>query len=115
MLAKVQEVSRVTLLVGRWQFAYFREAFGLRDSKVHVASVDLPNTPYARNCWYLFTLPRTAHQLGADVVHLSFPAPMRRAAFPCAVISSLHDLYPYDAPLNFGRFRVLFNRLFLRQ
>jgi glycosyltransferase involved in cell wall biosynthesis len=29
-------------------------------------------------------------------------------------VLSLHDLYPYDAPLNFGRYRVRFNRLFLR-
>jgi glycosyltransferase involved in cell wall biosynthesis len=28
---------------------------------------------------------------------------------------SLHDLYPYDIPGNFGAVRVLFNRAFLRQ
>jgi glycosyltransferase involved in cell wall biosynthesis len=31
------------------------------------------------------------------------------------VVTTLHDLYPYDRPRNFGYPRVLFNRLSLRQ
>jgi glycosyltransferase involved in cell wall biosynthesis len=114
-LGKTPDVERVTLLVGRWQLAYFRNALGLSDTKTSIVPVDATNNPYSRNTWYFFALPRIARRLRADVVHLSFPAPVRRAAFCCSVVSSLHDLYPYDAPRNFGRLRVLFNRLFLRQ
>jgi glycosyltransferase involved in cell wall biosynthesis len=33
----------------------------------------------------------------------------------CPVIVSLHDLYPYDEPNNFGFPKVFFNRVFLQQ
>ena len=115
ILADAQEISRATLLVGCWQRRYFRDAFGLSSSKAEVIAVDLRNNPYARNVWYHFRLPEIARAYEANVVHLSFPVPIRRSAFASPVVLSLHDLYPYDAPLNFGRIRVLFNRAFLRQ
>ena len=114
-LANAPEISRLTLLVGRWQANYFREAFGLKGCKAEVVAVDVKNTPYARNAWYYFQLPKFARRRGADIVHLSFPVPIRRSAFACPVVLSLHDMYPYDVPENFGRVRVLFNRAFLQQ
>jgi len=41
--------------------------------------------------------------------------PVRPGAFQCPVVLTLHDLYPYDIPDNFGFPKVLFNRAVLRQ
>ena len=107
--------NRVTLLVGNWQANYFRQAFGISDHiALRMQTINLPRDPVARNAWYCFALPKIARESRADVVHLSFPAPIRRPAFPCPVVVSLHDLYPYDIPGNFGHLRVMFNRMFLR-
>jgi glycosyltransferase involved in cell wall biosynthesis len=114
-LANAREVSRVSLLVGRWQLGYFEKAFGLRTSSVALVPIDIDNQPIARNKWYYRDLPHVARKNGADIVHLSFPAPIQRSRFACPVLTSLHDLYPHDAPGNFGRIRVLFNRIFLQQ
>ena len=46
---------------------------------------------------------------------MSFPLPFVRAWFSSPVISSIHDLYPYECPENFGYPQVLFNQAFLRQ
>ncbi len=108
-------VSRVTLLAGRWQVDYLQNAFGLDSNAVTIVAAGVENTSCARNWWYYRRLPQLARSCGADVVHLSFPAPVRRQSFSCPVICSLHDLYPYDSPRNFGYLRVLFNRIFLRQ
>lgn len=108
-------ISGVTLLAGHWQVDYFRQAFGLQNNSVRIVATDVENNSYSRNCWYYRKLPQVASRYGADAVHLSFPAPVRRQRFSCPVICSLHDLYPYDSPGNFGYVRVLFNRIFLRQ
>ena len=54
-------------------------------------------------------------KLQGDIVHLAYPVPLRRRAYRCAVIVTLHDLYPYNIPANFGYSKVIFNRLILRQ
>jgi glycosyltransferase involved in cell wall biosynthesis len=114
-LAEVREISRVTLLLGPWQISYFQHAFGLRGAKLHVTTVEVRNNSWARNLWYYRTLPRLAQEHAADAVHLSFPVPVSRQRFRQPLLVSLHDLYPYDIPANFGSARVLFNRAFLRQ
>src|SRR5258708_3450374 len=101
-LAEAREISRVTLLLGPSQDAYFRHAFALRNAKLHVAAVDVQHNSYARNLWYYRTLPKLAREHAADAVHLSFPVPLDRRRFSCPVLMSLHDLYPYDIPGNFG-------------
>jgi glycosyltransferase involved in cell wall biosynthesis len=65
--------------------------------------------------WYLRELPELAAEIAADIVHLSFPVPIRRSVMRCPVVVSLHDLYPYDEPNNFGFPKVFFNRVFLQQ
>lgn len=111
----VDRSIEVTLALGDWQRSYFDDALGLGELKAEVAEVAIPNRSYSRNSWYARELPRLARRLSADLVHLSFPAPVIRREFNCPVITTLHDLYPYDRPQNFGFPRVLFNRLFLRQ
>lgn len=105
----------VTLALGEWQRSYFEDSLGLRELKADVVDVAISNRAYPRNAWYARDLPRIARRVSADLVHISFPAPVLRREFHCPVITTLHDLYPYDRPGNFGFPRVLFNRLFLRQ
>jgi glycosyltransferase involved in cell wall biosynthesis len=40
---------------------------------------------------------------------------VKRRAFHCPTVVTLHDLYPYDIPENFGFPKVFFNRLVLRR
>src|SRR5579864_8198035 len=96
-----REISRITLMVGKWQEAYFRSAFNLADDKLDLVPVNISNDAFSRNLWYLREMPRVAEDIRADVVHLSFPVPLRRSAMRCPVVVSLHDLYPYDEPDNF--------------
>jgi glycosyltransferase involved in cell wall biosynthesis len=114
-LAERSEITQLTLLVGRWQAWYFVSAFALGFPKLQVVPVDLHHGAPARNIWYLRELPAVIRRFAPDIVHLSFPLPLLRGSFACPAVTSLHDLYPYDMPENFGHHRAIFNRLFLRQ
>jgi glycosyltransferase involved in cell wall biosynthesis len=109
------EVQQTTLAIGKWQEVYFRKSFNLEATRITIVSVDISNDAFARNMWYLRELPKLANEIAADIVHLSFPAPIRHSRMPCPVVVSLHDLYPYDEPNNFGFPKVFFNRVFLQQ
>jgi glycosyltransferase involved in cell wall biosynthesis len=109
------EVKQVALVVGKWQELYFRDLFKLENAKVLIISIDIPNKALARNLWYLHGLPRLTEGLGVDVLHLSFPVPIHKTAIRCPIVVSLHDLYPYEEPDNFGFPKVLFNRMLLEQ
>ncbi|WP_179583088.1 glycosyltransferase family 4 protein [Tunturiibacter gelidoferens] len=113
--ASRKEISQVTLVVGKWQESYFKHSFQMEDMKLSVVVVDIHNDAFARNLWYLCELPRLANAVAADIIHLSFPVPIRRATLNRPVVVSLHDLYPYDEPDNFGFPKVYFNRVFLQQ
>ncbi|MGP1383526.1 MAG: glycosyltransferase family 4 protein [Thainema sp.] len=114
-LASTHQVSQVTLLIGQWQHDYFEQAFNLTSPKIHIQSVDIQNTSLARNRWFMFGLPKIASQLKPDLIHMSFPFPFIRAWLKVPVISTIHDLYPYECPENFGYPQVWFNQLFLQQ
>jgi glycosyltransferase involved in cell wall biosynthesis len=109
------EVSHITLAIGKWQELYFRNSFNLESTRVSIVSVDISNDAFVRNMWYLRELPKLVDEVAADIVHLSFPVPIRRSVMRCPVVVSLHDLYPYDEPNNFGFPKVFFNRVFLQQ
>ena len=113
--ASHNEVFQITLALGHWQELYFRNSFDLQGIRVKIVPVNIANDAFARNTWYLRGLPKLADEVAADIVHLSFPAPIRRGAMRCPVVVSLHDLYPYDEPNNFGFPKVFFNRVFLHQ
>lgn len=113
--ASGNEVFQITLALGSWQESYFRSSFDFDKVPVKIASFDIPNDAFGRNMWYLRELPKLAEEVAADIVHLSFPVPIRRNAMRCPVVVSLHDLYPYDEPGNFGFPKVFFNRVFLQQ
>jgi N-acetylglucosaminyldiphosphoundecaprenol N-acetyl-beta-D-mannosaminyltransferase len=102
-------------VLGRWQLGYFYEVFTLQSPKLHLLVADAENSPASRNLWYRNALPRVAAELRADIVHLAYPVPVRRRSFRMPVVVTLHDLYPYDAPENFGYPQVYVNRLILHQ
>lgn len=114
-LAEKSEVTKISLIIGSWQQHYFETAFNLDSSKIKLVSVNIKNSSLVRNLWFLWDLPQLANQLNAEVVHLSFPLPFVKARFNAPVVTTIHDLYPYECPENFGFPKVLFNRLFLQQ
>lgn len=114
-LADTDSISRITLLVGEWQLEYFKQSFNLESAKIQLNSVNIKNSSLSRNQWFIFGLPKLAQQLEPDIIHMSFPFPFVRRWFKVPVISTIHDLYPYECPENFGYPQVWFNRWFLRQ
>lgn len=114
-LGRHPDVDKVTLAMGSWQRAYFETLLGDQSSpaiQIHTSAIR--NTSTRRNLWFLRDLPTISLALSPDVVHMSFPVPLRRQAFPCQTVVSLHDLYPYDCPDVFGWPNVIANRLFLK-
>lgn len=114
-LADTPQVTKISLVIGSWQEDYFKTAFALESDKIKLVVVKLKNSSIVRNLWFLRGLPKLANQLDADVVHLSFPFPFLRSKFKAPVVTTIHDLYPYECPENFGFPWVLFNQLFLKQ
>lgn len=114
-LADTQLIERITLVVGKWQHTYFERSLSLESPKIHLVSIDLKNSSLSRNLWFIFGLPKLAQQLQPDLIHLSFPIPFVRRWFRVPVVSTIHDLYPYESPENFGYPQVWFNRWFLKQ
>jgi glycosyltransferase involved in cell wall biosynthesis len=113
-LADSHAVSRVTVVIGAWQKAYFSTAFKLDSTKIQWVTIPIKNSSLSRNAWFMLGLPQLVRSLAPDIVHLSFPLPFLRQLFPCPIVTTIHDLYPYECPENFGS-QVLFNRLFLKQ
>jgi glycosyltransferase involved in cell wall biosynthesis len=109
------EISALHVLVAPWEQEYIKDAISRSDGRLRIHPVPLPPGTLRRNAWYYRTLPAIAEQLRADVVHLAYPSLIRSEAFPCPTVVTLHDLYPYDIPSNFGFPKVLFNRAVLRQ
>ena len=114
-LADLDAVDKVTLVVGEWQWKYFQQSFNLKSAKVDLMSIDIKNSSPRRNRWFLFGLPKLVRQIQPDMVHMSFPFPFIRQWLGVPVVSTIHDMYPYECPENFGYPRVWFNQLFLRQ
>jgi glycosyltransferase involved in cell wall biosynthesis len=111
-LAMQEEVdAEVGLCIGAWQKDYFNQLIaGCAGIRLQV--VINHNSSERRNAWYWATLPEFAKRNGAHCVHLGYPAPVRKAN-SYALVATIHDLYPYDLPQNFGYPQVYFNRWFL--
>ncbi len=108
-------IEAVDVIAAPWECQMLRAAIGFEDPRLHIHSVDPGRHNVARNLWYFFDLPEIAAQLEADVVHYSYPAPLNWRKMRSPVIVTVHDLYPWDIPENFGFPRVLFNRVVQRQ
>ncbi|MGB3616017.1 MAG: glycosyltransferase family 1 protein [Elainellaceae cyanobacterium] len=114
-LVDLDHVNLVTLIIGKWQEPYFEHSFNLNSPKIELLTIDITNSSVARNRWFVFTLPKIAHQLQPDIIHLSFPFPFVRKWYGVPVVSTIHDLYPFQCPENFGYPQAWFNRWFLKQ
>lgn len=108
------EISALHVLVAPWEEKYISEAINRADPRLHIHPVSLRSGSLSRNLWYYRKLPAIAAQLRADIVHIAYPSPVQKGAFPCPVITTLHDLYPYIIPANFGVPKVYFNRMILK-
>ena len=109
------DVAEIHLLAGAWQTDMYTHAIGSTDARLHIHSIGIHHRNLARVRWYYRELPRMAREIGADVVHLSYTMPLDKPAFACSTVVSLHDLYPFDIPQNFGRIKGAVNRVLMRQ
>lgn len=109
------EIVEVHLVAAPWQQSFVRDAAPRGNMRLHLHTARAGNSSLSRNLWYYSHLPKLAAELDADIVHLAYPMPVRSGAFQCPVVVTLHDLYPYDIPDNFGFPKVFFNRAVLRQ
>jgi len=109
------EITAVHLIAAPWQQAFVYDTVPRDDARLHLHIARVRNSSVSRNAWYYAELPRVAAQLEADIVHLGYPAPLDRGAYHCPTVVTLHDLYPYDVPENFGFPKVLFNRFLLQR
>jgi glycosyltransferase involved in cell wall biosynthesis len=109
------DISELHLVVAPWQSSLPQAAGLNRDARLitHVAGMNRGSL--SRNLWYYRKLPELAAQVQADLVHLTYPMPVNAAAFHCPTVLTLHDLYPYEIPMNFGFPRFIFNRIVLQQ
>lgn len=114
-LVDTNEVTKVTLVIGEWQKDYFEKSFNFLSPKINLVCVAIKNSSFSRNKWFLLGLPTLANSLQCDIIHMSFPFPFIRQWFKAPVVSTIHDLYPYECPENFGYPQVWFNRWFLKQ
>lgn len=110
-----EQITAVHLIAAPWQMDFVHDASPRDNPRLYLHTAAVRNTSLSRNTWYYTELPRIAACLDADIVHLGYPAPLHKRAYHCPTVVTLHDLYPYDAPDNFGFPKVLFNRLVLRQ
>jgi glycosyltransferase involved in cell wall biosynthesis len=110
-----QQITAVHLIVAPWQQEFVYDATPCNDARLHLHTAPIRNNSLSRNAWYYLELPRIASHLQADLVHLGYPTPLRKGAYHCPTVVTLHDLYPYDVPENFGFPKVLFNQLVLRR
>jgi len=109
-------VSAVYLVVAPWQYESMKAATRDLDPRLHTYSATLQNTLAGRMIWYWNELPPLAADLGVDIVHIACPAMVKRSGWPCPTVVTLHDLYQFDIPENFGGpLKLLFNRFVLRQ
>ena len=114
-LLSLPDAPEVHFLAGEWQRAMFPSAIARTDSHLHFHWIRLRHNNFSRIAWYYRDLPSIADQLEADVVHMTCPAPVHPGAYKCPTVVSLHDLYPFDIPGNFGSLRSEISRRLMRQ
>jgi glycosyltransferase involved in cell wall biosynthesis len=109
------EISALHLVIAPWQRSFLQDEGFFHNARIvtHIAEMD--RSSLSRNLWYYQKLPELAAHLQADLVHLSYPMPVNAAAFHCQTVVTLHDLYPYEIPVNFGFPKFIFNRIVLQQ
>jgi glycosyltransferase involved in cell wall biosynthesis len=108
-------VTAIHVVAGASQCDLMDSALPRQDARLTLHKAEMGGDAISRNLWYYYRLPDIARRLKADILHFSYPAPVNRSALDCPAVVTLHDLYPYDIPSNFGFPKVLFNRAILQQ
>lgn len=114
-LLQQQEVSFVHLVIAPWQRKLVQSAGIKPDVRLSMNIAEMKPSSLSRNFWHYRRLPELAAQLEVDLVHLTYPVPVNADAFRCPTVVTLHDMYPYEVPMNFGFPKFIFNRLVLNQ
>jgi glycosyltransferase involved in cell wall biosynthesis len=114
-LSPEPEISTLHLVIAPWQQSFVQAAGFLQNARIQTHVAEMDRSSLSRNLWYYRKLPKLAAQLQVDLVHLSYPMPVNPAAFHCPTLVTLHDLYPYEMPMNFGFPKFIFNRVVLQQ
>jgi glycosyltransferase involved in cell wall biosynthesis len=114
-LLSLPDAPEIHFLAGAWQTEMFARAIGSSDPRLHLHSIRIAHRNLARIRWYYRDLPRIARQMAADVAHLSYTMPLDVRGFACPTVVSLHDLYPFDIPQNFGLLKGAVNRELMHQ
>jgi glycosyltransferase involved in cell wall biosynthesis len=108
-------IDSITIVLAPWQRELARTSGLHAGPRLSFYFAEMHNSSLSRLHWFYRDLPTLARKLQPDLVHLAFPAPTDASSFSCPVVVSLHDLYPYEIPSNFGLLKGYFNRLILRQ
>lgn len=114
-LLSQSDISALHLVVAPWQRNLVESAGIGPDARLTTHLAEMDRGSFSRNLWHYRRLPQLAAQLQADLVHLTYPMPVDAAAFHCPTVLTLHDLYPYEIPMNFGFPKFVFNRFILQQ
>jgi glycosyltransferase involved in cell wall biosynthesis len=114
-LLRLPEISRVDMVVAPWQANIVARHAPTESPRMRIHFEDVSNTVAGRNAWFYYGLPCLANALESDLIHASYPVPLRHRSFRSPIIVTLHDLYPYEAPHNFGLLKALVNRRVLQQ
>lgn len=109
------EIEQLHIVVAPWQRRLLADAGVPRSLKLVLHTADMAHSSIGRNLWYYRELPKLAAEQRVDLVHNTCPMPMSAAAFHCPTVVTLHDLYPYEIPMNFGFPKFIFNRMTLQQ
>lgn len=114
-LIQQADISEVHVVLAPWQEELARTSGLTQMERVttHIAQMD--KSVWSRNRWYYRHLPEMVAEVRPDVLHLSYPVPTNASAIACPIVLTLHDLYPYEVPENFGFPKAIFNRLILQQ
>lgn len=108
-------IESVHFVIAPWQRSFMEAASASWDARLITYVSEMKRHSPGRNAWYYRELPGLAARLGVDLVHLCCPMPVNASALPCATVVTLHDLYPFEIPMNFGFPKFIVNRLVLRQ
>ncbi|MGA9669438.1 MAG: glycosyltransferase family 1 protein [Terracidiphilus sp.] len=109
------EISSLCLVIAPWQRNFLQAEDFHQNARIEIHIAEMDRSSISRNLWYYRRLPELAVRLRADLVHLSYPMPVNATAFRCPTLVTLHDLYPYEVPMNFGFPKFIFNRMVLQQ
>jgi glycosyltransferase involved in cell wall biosynthesis len=114
-LSMIPSAPEIHFVAGAWQREMFSKVLADHRGRVHCHWVSSRNNNFNRLAWYYRDLPKIASQLETDLLHYVCPAPLHVGELRCPTVVSLHDLYPFEIPGNFGYGKGILNRLIMRQ